>query len=74
MKNIFFKLLPVTGHVQVAQVPTRHEPDSEGEKDYKYVFKLLEQAGYQGWIGLEYIPKAGTDEGLSWIQDFGYTL
>lgn len=74
LSNNIPKLLPITGHVQIAQVPTRHEPDSEGEKDYKYVLKLLEQEGYQGWIGLEYIPKAGTDQGLSWIQDFGYKL
>ena len=44
------------GHMQIAQVPERGEPDSPGEINYDYVFSVLEKAGYQGWIGLEYKP------------------
>lgn len=63
-----------TGHVQIAQVPDRHEPDTAGELDYRYIFSLLEKEGYNGYIGLEYRPKAGSAEGLKWIKNFGYAL
>lgn len=43
--------------MQIAQVPNRHEPDSAGEMDYSYIFQLLEELNYDGYIGLEYIPK-----------------
>lgn len=62
------------GHIQIAQVPDRHEPDTSGEIDYKYVLSLLETAGYNGYIGLEYRPKLSTVEGLKWIRTYGYTL
>ncbi|KAG9341535.1 hypothetical protein JZ751_019040 [Albula glossodonta] len=45
-----------TGHVQIAQVPERNEPDSPGEVNYSYLFSLLERLGYQGYIGCEYKP------------------
>lgn len=61
-------------HVQIAQVPDRHEPDTPGEIDYSYVLALLEQYGYAGHIGLEYRPKSSTVEGLNWIEKYGYTL
>ena len=54
------------GHVQVAGVPGRHEPDV-GEVNYTYLFKLLDDAGYDGWIGCEYRPLATTHEGLNWF-------
>lgn len=67
-------ILPYVGHIQIAQVPDRHEPDTPGEIDYKYVLSLLEKTGYTGYIGLEYRPKSTTLEGLSWIKKYGYTL
>lgn len=70
----FRELLPYTAHVQIAQVPDRHEPDTPGEIDYSYVLALLEQYGYAGHIGLEYRPKSSTVEGLNWIEKYGYTL
>lgn len=66
--------LPYLGHIQVAQVPNRNEPDTPGEIDYKYVFSLLEKEGYNGYIGLEYKPKTSSLEGLKWIKRFGYSL
>lgn len=68
------KLLPYVAHIQIAQVPDRHEPDTPGEIDYKYVLSLLEQEGYDGYIGLEYKPKSSSTEGLSWIEKYGYKL
>lgn len=59
---------PLIGHVQVAQVPNRNEPDSPGEINYSYIFKLLETLGYQGYIGCEYTPKGNTIDGLGWLR------
>ena len=58
------------GHVQIAAVPSRTEPD-EGEIDYRAVFAALEKLGYSGWIGCEYRPRKGTDDGLAWRQTMG---
>lgn len=54
------------GHVQVAGVPDRHEPDG-GEVNYSYLFQLLDDAGYPGWIGCEYRPRGLTEDGLGWF-------
>jgi hydroxypyruvate isomerase len=54
------------GHIQVAGVPDRHEPD-EGELNYPYLFRLVDELGYSGWIGCEYRPRAGTSKGLGWM-------
>lgn len=56
------------GHMQIAGVPERHEP-STGEVNYAYLFDLIDELGYGGWIGCEYIPEAGTSEGLGWFKD-----
>lgn len=55
------------GHFQVAGVPERHEPDT-GEVRYEYLFDLIDELGYNGWIGCEYTPAAGTSAGLGWFQ------
>lgn len=62
------------GHVQIAQVPHRHEPNIDGELNYKYILQILEKEGYHDWIGVEYTPISNTVEGLKWIAEFGYTL
>ena len=54
------------GHVQIAGVPDRHEPD-EGEVNFRYLFQLLDSSGYDGWVGCEYRPKGRTEDGLGWI-------
>ncbi|MCH8618992.1 2-oxo-tetronate isomerase [Undibacterium sp. TS12] len=54
-------------HIQIAGVPDRHEPDL-GEVNYPYLFQLIDELGYQGWIGCEYRPKAQTSAGLSWLS------
>lgn len=55
------------GHVQVAGNPGRHEPDV-GEIHYPYLFRLLDELGYEGWVGCEYRPLAGTHDGLGWLH------
>ena len=55
------------GHVQIASVPGRHEPDV-GEIRYEYLFKLLDDLNYAGWIGCEYRPKERTEDGLGWFN------
>ncbi|MEP7208108.1 MAG: 2-oxo-tetronate isomerase [Casimicrobiaceae bacterium] len=59
--------LPDIGHIQVASVPGRHEPDV-GEIDCRYMFRLIDELGYAGWIGCEYRPRAGTLAGLGWRE------
>ncbi len=61
------------GHVQIAAVPSRAEPD-EGEIAYGAVLRALDGLGYDGWVGAEYLPRAGTDEGLVWLQSLGMSL
>lgn len=55
------------GHIQIAGVPDRHEPDS-GEINYPYLFQLIDELGYTGWIGCEYRPRGNTSEGLAWMR------
>ncbi|MCU0805264.1 MAG: hydroxypyruvate isomerase family protein [Burkholderiales bacterium] len=63
------KYLPDVGHMQIAGVPERHEP-SLGEVNYPYLFDLIDALGYDGWIGCEYRPKAGTSAGLGWLAPY----
>jgi hydroxypyruvate isomerase len=58
---------PHIGHVQIAGVPDRHEPDT-GEVNYYYLFDLLDELGYDGWVGCEYRPADSTRAGLSWLD------
>jgi hydroxypyruvate isomerase len=58
--------LPQIGHFQIAGVPGRHEPDT-GEVSYDWIFRLLGELRYEGWIGCEYRPAQGTTAGLSWL-------
>ncbi|QHE74590.1 2-oxo-tetronate isomerase [Hydrogenophaga sp. PBL-H3] len=57
------------GHIQIAGVPDRHEPDG-GEVNFPHLFDLLDQLGYAGFVGCEYRPKAGTSEGLGWLRRY----
>ena len=47
--------------------PGRHEPDI-GEINYPFLFNLIDDLGYDGWVGCEYKPKAGTESGLGWLK------
>ncbi len=61
--------LPHIGHIQIAAVPSRAEPD-EGEVDYAVVLHRIESLGYQGWIGCEYKPRSSVEAGLAWRTPF----
>jgi 2-dehydrotetronate isomerase len=63
------KYMGGVGHIQVAGVPERHEPDV-GEINYPYLFGLIDELGYDGWIGCEYRPRAGTTQGLGWAREW----
>lgn len=59
------------GHIQIAGVPDRHEPDS-GELNCYALFDLLDELGYKGWVGCEYRPRDGTVPGLAWLDKIGW--
>jgi hydroxypyruvate isomerase len=63
-------LMPVIDHMQLADVPGRHEPGT-GEIGWEFVFGRIEELGYAGWIGCEYIPAGETVEGLAWRRRYG---
>ncbi|MCP5150334.1 MAG: hydroxypyruvate isomerase family protein [Ectothiorhodospiraceae bacterium] len=63
------ELAGVTRHIQIAGVPERHEPDV-GEINYPYLFRLIDEVGYQGWIGCEYRPRGETEAGLGWLRSW----
>jgi hydroxypyruvate isomerase len=62
--------LPLVGHVQIAAVPTRREPD-EGEVNYPEIFAALDRLGYAGFVGCEYRPRGRTEDGLAWARPYG---
>ena len=66
-------LLPLIAHIQVADVPGRHEPGT-GEIGWEFLFGRIRELGYEGWIGCEYQPKGDTVAGLSWRQRYGVGL
>lgn len=66
LATTFKKYFNGIGHVQIASVPSRNEPD-DGEVNYPYLFRLLDELGYEGWIGCEYRPRGRTEEGLAWL-------
>ncbi|EMQ4278510.1 hydroxypyruvate isomerase family protein [Vibrio alginolyticus] len=69
LSTLIRDVAPYTGHIQIASVPERHEP-SEGELNYPHLFNVLDDSGYQGWIGCEYNPRHSTQLGLSWVKPY----
>lgn len=55
------------GHIQIAGVPERHEPDA-GEVNFAWLMARLDALGYDGFVGCEYRPRAGTSAGLGWAR------
>jgi hydroxypyruvate isomerase len=56
------------GHLQIAGVPERHEPDV-GELNHGYLFDVIDALGWDGWIGCEYRPRGSTSAGLGWLRN-----
>jgi hydroxypyruvate isomerase len=63
------KYFDLIGHIQIASAPERNEP-VDGEINYPYLFRLLDELKFDGWVGCEYRPKAGTVQGLGWLKPY----
>jgi len=63
------KLLPRIGHMQIADVPDRHEPGT-GELNFRFLLAEIDRLGYKGAIGCEYIPAGDTLRGLAWADSY----
>src|SRR5882762_8057301 len=63
------RLLPRIGHMQLADVPGRHEPGT-GEINFAFLLAHVDRVGYSGWIGCEYNPAGDTLEGLKWAKPY----
>ena len=61
--------LPYIGHIQIADNPGRHEPGT-GEINFENLLRFIDEAGYSGWIGCEYIPLRDTRYGLQWAEPY----
>ncbi len=58
------------GHIQIADVPGRHQPGT-GVVDWRVFFAALESLGYEGAVGLEYIPEGDTDSSFGLLKELG---
>jgi hydroxypyruvate isomerase len=63
------RLLPRIGHIQIADVPARHEPGT-GEVNFDFLLAHLDALGYSGCVGCEYNPRGDTLEGLKWARSW----
>jgi hydroxypyruvate isomerase len=59
--------MPMIGHIQIASIPSRNEPDGE-ELNYPFLFGELDRLGYAGFVGCEYNPRGKTTDGLAWFK------
>ncbi len=66
------EMMPIIGHIQIASVPSRNEPDGE-ELNYPFVFAELDRLGYRGFVGCEYNPRGKTTDGLGWLKPYAGT-
>jgi hydroxypyruvate isomerase len=63
------RLLGRIGHIQIADVPDRHEPGT-GEINFAFLLPQLDRLGYAGWVGCEYNPRGDTIAGLTWAKPY----
>ena len=61
----------VISHIQISGVPGRHEPDQRQEINYPYLLSLIDELGFDGWVGCEYRPRGDTLSGLEWARPYG---
>jgi len=67
LSNTIRANLPLIKHMQIADTPGRHEPGT-GEINYRHLFRFIDEIGYEGWLGCEYLPAGDTAAGLGWRQ------
>ena len=60
------RLLPMIGHMQLADNPGRHQPGT-GEINFEFLLNHIAASGYEGWMGCEYAPQGKTEETLGWM-------
>jgi hydroxypyruvate isomerase len=58
------------GHIQVADNPGRHQPGT-GEINYPFLLGRIDELGYDGFVGLEYVPVPDTESSFGWIEAYG---
>ncbi len=58
------------GHIQIADVPGRHQPGT-GSVDFYELFRVIDESGYDGWVALEYNPEGPTEDGFGMLRDMG---
>ena len=63
------EMMPIIGHIQIASIPSRNEPDGE-ELHYPFLFAELDRLGYGGFVGCEYNPRGNTIDGLTWFEPY----
>ena len=63
------EMMPLIGHIQIASVPSRNEPDGE-ELNYPFLFAELDRLGYDNYVGCEYRPAGDTVAGLGWFKPY----
>ena len=63
------EMMPIIGHIQIASIPSRNEPDGE-ELNYPFLFTELDRLGYAGFVGCEYHPRGATTDGLGWFKSY----
>ena len=63
------EMMSIIGHVQIASIPSRNEPDGE-ELNYPFLFDELDRLGYSGFVGCEYNPRGKTTDGLAWFKPY----
>ena len=57
------------GHFHMAAIPGRHEP-KRGETNYPFLFEEIDKLGYEGYIGLEYMPLLPGRESLLETKEY----
>ena len=63
------RMMPMIGHIQIASVPSRNEPDGE-ELNWPFLFAEIDRLGYDGFVGCEYRPRGRTGDGLGWFSSY----
>jgi hydroxypyruvate isomerase len=65
--DAFRTYAPLIRHVQIADVPGRHQPGT-GQQPIEAFLDELDRIGYDGFVGLEYRPQGTTEVSLSWLE------